>query len=238
MIDRPGLKLRVAMAKRLEIYGRLPDRVREAALQWGATSKGMDELRCKIELMSAPRMHVGLGVGTQLALAVATGLNAFHNVATPSAEELARSVGRGLRSAVGTYGFMAGGLIAEQGKLPAETVSSLLERVPLPREWRFVLVSPTSGVGLHGAQEQSAFDELPPVPAAVTRQLSEIMRDRILPTAKSARFAEFSAAIYDFGFLAGSCFEAVQGSAYNGAELERLVQRIRSLGVRGVGQSS
>ncbi|MBI2477874.1 MAG: hypothetical protein HYV60_04280 [Planctomycetia bacterium] len=60
----------------------------------------------------------------------------------------------------------------------------------------------------------------------------------MLPAAKSASFSEFSDAVYDFGFLAGSCFESIQGSAYNGPALARLVKQIRSLGIRGVGQSS
>jgi beta-RFAP synthase len=238
MIDRPGLTLRLQAAETFETAGPMQDRLRDAALQWLDSSNEVKELRCKVELTSAPRLHAGLGVGTQLALAVATGLNAFHRLATPAAEDLATSVGRGLRSAVGTYGFVAGGLIAERGKLHAETISPLLERVPLPSQWRFVLVSPPGSVGLSGTREQIAFEKLPPVPLAVTERLTSIMCDRILPAAKTANFSEFSNAVFDFGFLAGSCFESVQGSAYNGTTLEKLVKRIRAIGVRGVGQSS
>ena len=50
--------------------------------------------------------------------------------------ELAQSVGRGLRSAVGTYGFVHGGMIAERGKLPGEVISPLDARVVLPEDWR------------------------------------------------------------------------------------------------------
>lgn len=238
MIDRPGLKLRVQATETFETAGPMQDRVRDAALRWLESSNNSMDLRCRIELISAPRLHAGLGVGTQLALAVATGLNAFHSRANPAIKDLASSVGRGLRSAVGTYGFAAGGLIAERGKLPNETVSPLLERVPLPNQWRFVLVSPPGSVGLHGTTEQTAFDQLPPVSSAVTERLTGILCDRILPAAKSASFLDFSDAVYDFGFLAGSCFESVQGSAYNGPQLKNLVNRIRALGVRGVGQSS
>ncbi|MBC8351263.1 MAG: hypothetical protein H8E66_04720 [Planctomycetes bacterium] len=238
MLDRPGVKLRIQPANSFEIVGLMRDRIRDAALRWERCSKDVSELRCKIELVSAPRLHAGLGVGTQLALAVATGLNELHGRPTPPVAELANSVGRGLRSAVGTYGFVSGGLIAEQGKLQNDSVSPLLERVALPDPWRFVLVSPRSGVGLHGKAEQATFDELPPVPTQVTERLTEIMIKRILPAAKLADFLEFSEAVYDFGFLSGSCFESVQGGSYNGRELESLVNRIRDGGVRGVGQSS
>ena len=238
MIDRPRVSLRVSAADSLQINGALPDRIRDAALRWSKSSVGVRELRCQIELLAVPRLHAGLGVGTQLALAVATGLNAFHHRATPSVADLAASVGRGLRSAVGAYGFAAGGLIAERGKLPTESISPLLERVSLPSRWRFVLVTPKRGIGLHGTPEQTAFDQLRPVPAEVTERLTGMMSERILPAAKAASFPEFSDAVYEFGFLAGSCFKSVQGSAYNGAELENLVKHLRAIGVRGVGQSS
>ena len=238
MIDRPGLKLRIQAAETFETCGPMQDRLREAALQWQAASFNGKELRCKVELISAPRLHAGLGVGTQLALAVAAGLNAFHELATPAIADLAASVGRGVRSAVGTYGFVKGGLIAERGKLPTDVVSPLLERVALPSDWRFVLISQPGRVGLSGATEQTAFDRLPPVPSTVTERLTEILCDQILPAAKSANFMDFSKAVYEFGFLAGTCFESVQGSAYNGAALESLVKHVRAIGVRGVGQSS
>ncbi|MBI2477875.1 MAG: beta-RFAP synthase, partial [Planctomycetia bacterium] len=179
MIDRPGLKLRVEAAETFETAGPMQDRLRDAAFHWLDSSNEMKELRCKLELVTAPRLHAGLGVGTQLALAVATGLNAFHDLATPAIEDLAISVGRGPRSAVGTYGFFAGGLIAERGKLPTETFSPLLDRVALPSHWRFVLVSPTRSVGLHGTTEQTAFDQLPAVPTLVTERLTDILCARM-----------------------------------------------------------
>lgn len=238
MVDRPGIELRVRSSDSFSVIGTLDDRLRKAANRWAKATGQQGELACEIELLHSPRLHTGLGVGTQLALAVAKGLNALFERECESPEELARSVGRGLRSAVGTYGFVAGGLIAEQGKLPTEVVSPLVERVELPNEWRFVLITPPSDVGLHGEHEQSAFDSLPPVPAATTEQLTAIMNDRIVPTATANDFIGFSDAVYDFGFLAGSCFESLQGSAYNGPRLTELVRRLRESGLRGVGQSS
>ncbi|MCA9145559.1 MAG: beta-RFAP synthase [Planctomycetaceae bacterium] len=238
MIDRPGLRLRIDSAESLEVVGALSARIRETALRWLESSNRDEKLRCRIEVVSAPSLHAGLGVGTQLALAVAAGLNKYYDLEPPNVEALAKSVGRGRRSAVGTYGFEAGGLIAEQGKLSKESMSPLIERVAMPSEWRFVLATPSENAGLHGAAEQSAFDQLPPVSLETTNRLTRIMCDRMLPAAKSANFSEFSDAVYDFGFLAGSCFEPIQGGAYNGPALEHLVKQVRSLGVRGVGQSS
>jgi predicted sugar kinase len=101
--------------------------------------------RC-IEVLSAPPQHVGLGVGTQLALAVAAGLNASCGFAAMTPAELAACMGRGQRSAVGSYGFYHGGLIIEDGK-SAEAVTrrlwTLVERrvAPAARQGDFAAFS-------------------------------------------------------------------------------------------------
>ncbi len=238
MVNQPGIALQAKTSQSLRITGGFEDRIHDAAMRWAKSTNHEGELTCEFDVKQAPRLHAGLGVGTQLALAVATALNGLFDRECESPEHLARSVGRGLRSAVGTHGFAAGGLIAEQGKLPNESISSLIEHVALPPVWRFVLTTPMEQVGLHGEHEQSAFADLPPVPSTTTQELTAIMNDRIVPSAKAGDFAGFSDAVYDFGFIAGSCFESIQGSAYNGAALTKLVERLRAHGVRGVGQSS
>ena len=74
----------------------------------------------------------------------------LRDLPSQSPQELALSVGRGLRSAVGTYGFVFGGLIVEQGKLPDEPISPLDCRIDLPEAWRFVLVRPLGLTGIAG----------------------------------------------------------------------------------------
>ena len=44
--------------------------------------------------------------------------------------------------------------------------------------------------------------------------------------------------MYRFGRRAGLCYAAVQGGPYGSPRVEMLVERIRSFGVAGVGQSS
>ena len=151
---------------------------------------------------------------------------------------MAVSVGRGQRSAIGTYGFAAGGLIVERGKLPGEPISPLECRLPLPETWRFVLVQPPAAAGLSGLAEQTAFDQLPPVPEEVTHELQAEIYREMLPSVREPDFARFSASVYRYGRLAGLCFAAVQGGPYNGPQLSRIVDRIRALGVTGAGQSS
>ena len=97
---------------------------------------------CRIEIEAVSPEHAGLGSGTQLALSIAAGLSAFCGLPSQSPQALAISVGRAQRSAVGTYGFVFGGMIVEQGKLPGEPISPLDCRIDLPEAWRFVLVRP------------------------------------------------------------------------------------------------
>lgn len=238
MIEKPGLVVQVSHAEHFEIIHDREDRVRSIVDAW-VDSLGRSELpRFKIEVVSAPPLHTGLGVGTQLALAVASALETLCDFEDIAVEELASRVGRGLRSAVGTYGFRDGGLIAELGKLPTEDIAPLHDRVSIPRDWRFVLINPQHGGGLSGTPERKAFAKLPPVDPAITAELKHHLNGQLLPAARDADFDQFSEGLYNYGHLAGMCFEKIQGGPYNGERSTKLVESIRELGVMGVGQSS
>ena len=238
MAGLAGPRVRISVAKRFVATGLLKERASTFARRW-AEWQGLGEVpACHLDTPSAPPEHSGLGVGTQLALAIAAGLNIFFDRPAPSPGELALSVGRGLRSAVGAYGFAMGGLVVEQGKLPGEPISPLDFQIDLPEVWRFALVRPRGGSGLAGAAEQEAFAELPPVPAAITERLVDEVRERMAPAAAQGAFEDFSNSVYEFGRAAGECFAPRQGGPYNGPLLTEIVAAIRALGVRGVGQSS
>ncbi len=255
MIERPAVHLDIVRADRFEVAvgdadasiafetgpsvsESLASRVVEYARRWAKFHDLPNAPACRITIESAPPQHSGLGVGTQLGLSVAAGLNALYDLIQPTAVELAMSVGRGLRSAVGTYGFVEGGLIVERGKLPGEAIAPLDCRLDLPPDWRVVLIQPTTAMGLSGNDEQQAFDGLPPIPKEVTGRLMEEIRLHMLPAAARGDFDTFSESVYRYGRLAGMCFAAIQGGPYNGPRLQQLVDRIRELGIRGVGQSS
>jgi beta-RFAP synthase len=242
MVDGPAIRLAVTAADRLETACPLADRAREFACRWahyaGLPGDAAEALACRVEVQSAAPEHSGFGVGTQLALSVAAALTAWFDRPPLPPAELAQSVGRGRRSAIGTYGFATGGLIVERGRLPDEPISPLECRLPLPDAWRFVLIQPRANTGLSGVAEQTAFDQLPPVPEEVTAELLDELHLRMLPAVRNADFAQFSDSIYRYGRQAGMCFAAVQGGPYNGPRLARIVDLIRELGVAGVGQSS
>jgi beta-RFAP synthase len=237
MIERPGLYLEIAEAAELAAEGPLAARALAFARRWAEFHRRQPP-KCAIRIASAPPEHAGLGTGTQLGLSVAAGLSAWCGLPDQTPLELALSIGRGLRSAVGTHGFVLGGLIVEQGKLEGEPISPLDCRIPLPDAWRFVLVRPHGLAGLAGDDEASAIASLPAIPEATTQSLVDLTRDRLVPAAAMGDFDAFAHSLYRYGHDAGMCFAARQGGAYNGPQLAALVEHIQSLGYEGVGQSS
>src|SRR5437899_2708263 len=76
MIEQPQLRLSLEPAQELKATGAGMERVVAFARRW-ASFQGSDEPACRIDVQAVIPEHVGLGSGTQLALAVAAGLNAF-----------------------------------------------------------------------------------------------------------------------------------------------------------------
>jgi beta-RFAP synthase len=237
MIEQPGLLLRFFPAGRLEACGPSAQRVVEFADRFARFHRLAAEPDCRIEVVQLPRQHVGLGVGTALAMSVASGLAAWLGMPRLSAEQLASSVGRGRRSAVGAHGFVYGGLVVEAGKNAGDELSPLLSRVELPANWRFVLITP-QGEGLSGTSEEEAFGRLPPIVERTAAALREELMNRLLPAAQHADFDDFSESLYRFNRAAGECYAPYQSGPYASPRLAALVEEVRAAGVRGVGQSS
>lgn len=239
MVDSPlNLELQIEPGAGFEVgTGPLADRVRTFARRWAEFyAQSLDGVH--ISLLRNTPDHIGLGTGTQLGLAVAAGLCAFRGLPVPPIEELARSVGRGGRSAVGAYGFALGGLIADRGKLPGEFLSPLDCRLELPAAWRFLLVRPLQGAGLAGEREQSAMAAANRNLQPLTEQLVTEAREQLIPAAACGDFAAFAASLGRYCETAGKFYADVQGGPYNGPAVTALAERIRELGHPGLGQSS
>jgi beta-ribofuranosylaminobenzene 5'-phosphate synthase len=209
----------------------------QSAAAWSATGPLADRALAFARLMTtAPQAirveraapeHVGLGTGTQLALAVGKAI-----CPDVDATELATRLGRGQRSAVGTHGFQLGGFIVEGGK-ETETVSPLVERCAFPEDWRIVLIGPGTDQGLHGGPERRAFEELKRQEASA--ELDQLVMHILLPALVGRDLQTFGEALHDFNRRVGERFAPVQGGPYARPEW---VDFLRRQGVRGVGQSS
>ncbi|MBW8884694.1 MAG: beta-RFAP synthase [Planctomycetia bacterium] len=237
MVNPPQLTLTITDAPQLTAKGPDADRALAFARRW-AEFHHRATPTCHIEIHSAIPPHAGLGSGTQLALSISAGLSAYCDLPTQSPQELALSVGRGLRSAVGTYGCAFGGLIVEQGKLADELLSPLECRLDLPDDWRFVLIRPQGLSGLAGEDEANVFGALPKVSPSISDQLIALARERLVPAVVAADFGLFAETLYEYGRLSGDLFAARQGGPFNGPKLTSIIQQIRDVGYSGVGQSS
>lgn len=250
MVEGLGVTVRLVPADGFQGSGPLAERAvgfaRQCAAAWSLADAG-----CAIEVRTAPRSHVGLGSGTQLALAVAAGMRGLF-VAGPTEErerrftaaealEVARAVGRGRRSCVGIYGFGGGGLIAEAGRRegdPGPQFSPLVARVMLPEAWRCVVFIKNDCEGLHGEAEKQAFARLRPVPEEISGELSRIATSELVPAAARGDFARFSDAVHRYGRLAGRPFEPQSSLLPFHEAIGGLIDQLAALGVRGAAQSS
>jgi beta-RFAP synthase len=234
MIEEPAVVLRCQPASEWSATGPLAERALEFARRFAGSTSVVPQ---RLDVMQAPPEHCGLGVGTQLGLAVAKALAVVAGHPEWSGAELAGRVGRGVRSAVGAHGFDRGGLIVEAGKLADEAVSPLVVREELPGAWRVVVMLADIGRGLHGPAEQSAFDKLAMTPTA-TEALCRLVLLGLLPAVREADCQAFGEALYDFNARVGELFAQAQGGRYAHGLCAELVELIRGLGVAGVGQSS
>jgi beta-RFAP synthase len=240
VIDQPGVAVTARPSDGWRVEGPLASRAQAFALRFVTSLPEADRRPFQVLVERVPQEHAGLGVGTQLGLAVAKALAVETGYPELSVGELARRVGRGERSAVGVHGFDRGELIVEAGKLPGEEVAPVVARAELPTAWRVVLFSPGSRDRWHGGREQQAFAAAAcrDRPPAATETLCRIALLGMLPAATSGDLEGFGEAVYEFNRRAGEPFAAAQGGPYASAEVADLVAGLRGLGVRGVGQSS
>ncbi len=238
MVASPGLQLEASAADRFEASGPGADRVVEFAQRWAAYYELPTPPACHLCITRLAPQHVGLGTGTQLGLSVATLLGRLTGRDVPAPAELAASVARGRRSAVGTYGFYHGGLIYERGKRPEEAIGELASRVALPESWRVLQICPLDRAGLSGESERKAFGQLPAVPRDVTQRLRKWVEEDLLPAARQGDLDAFGEAVYQYGVQAGCCFAAEQGGVFVSSQLADWSAALRRRGILGVGQSS
>jgi beta-ribofuranosylaminobenzene 5'-phosphate synthase len=194
----------------------------------------------EIVIRTAPAPHVGLGSGTQLALALGHAMVDLQDHQRIGSADLARLVGRGRRSAIGVHGFFHGGFLVDAGQGQDSGPGRLLWQVAFPAAWRVLLILPRGQTGLFGNQELGAFASLPEreLDLQQTDAMCRLLLLGMLPSIQDADLAAFGEALHDYNHRAGEMYRVVQGGPYSHALTGAIVQFLRELGVAGVGQSS
>ena len=158
--------------------------------------------------------HSGLGSGTQLGLAVARILAELHGLSLDPVE-LARSTGRGKRSAIGTWAFGGGGFIVEGGRRPGgDRIAPLIARLPVPSHWRYVVAVPSAGRGLSGEDEARAFEQLPAPPEGDAERVAHLVLMQLLPSLIDDDLASFGEALSAIQRITGAWFATQQGGVF------------------------
>jgi beta-RFAP synthase len=235
-VTRPALRLSASRADTLSAEGEDAQRAREFARLFLAHHRlrGGADIRVHTALPS----HVGLGSGTQLALAVARALAELYGIES-DARGLARAVGRGKRSAIGTWTFEDGGLVVEGGRRAgSDECGPLIARVPIPSTWFGILAIPEGAPGISGAGEAEAFATLPAPPERDVERVAHIVLMSLLPALADADLPGFGRALTDVQEITGQWFASVQGGTFAPGASADLVHRLREWGASGVGQSS
>ncbi|MCA9079701.1 MAG: hypothetical protein KDA58_04040 [Planctomycetaceae bacterium] len=247
MIDSPGWDLELSHPVSLtakptgHVVGEERDRVAEVLNRFRTSAlSSCTSLNAQIRILRSLKSHQGLGSGTQLALALGTGLCllAGHHV---DPRELAHWFGRGRRSMIGLTGFATGGFLVDGGQERPGTLGTLACRVEIPSDWRFVLIAPGdtgAEVGLCGEPEQRAFQHLAPMAIEVTQQLCQLVVMQLLPALHAKRCDLFAAALEQYGRLVGEFFRPVQGGIFAAPPMRALVERLSEAGVVGMAQTS
>jgi beta-RFAP synthase len=234
-VPEPALELTVERAPAMAASGPDADRALVFARRY-ASSTGL-EGGAHIQLVRVMPAHSGLGSGTQLALSVATALAHLYGHPT-ELMTLAAAVGRGERSAVGTWLFGRGGLVLEGGRRGDRGIAPLLARHPLPEAWRAVVAIPAAAPGLSGDDEARAFQGLPKPPEREVERVAHVVLMQLLPALIEADLAEFGRALTEVQRITGGWFAPYQGGAFAQGQTVQLIAELREAGAAGVGQSS
>ncbi|RKD97676.1 beta-ribofuranosylaminobenzene 5'-phosphate synthase family protein [Halopiger aswanensis] len=193
--------------------------------------------------------HVGLGSGTQLALAVLAATARAHGL-EPGARDHAPAMGRGGRSAVGVATFEGGGFVVDAGhptnrfttEPPAEgdwTVPPVVARHDLPEDWRFLVVVPDAEPGRCGeSEDESMRAVVERADPAVADEIAGVVTRKLLPAAAEGRLEAFGEAIAEIGRKNGAWYADAQGGVFRPPAGE-LVEALEDCPVlSGIGQSS
>jgi beta-ribofuranosylaminobenzene 5'-phosphate synthase len=237
-VPSPSLLLEARPASSLTAEGPDADRALEFARRFAA-HYGLGDGAHLVIHRSIPA-HSGLGSGTQLALAVARALAELHGLPS-EVRALARAVGRGRRSAIGTWTFALGGFVLEGGRKGEGedgAVAPLLARLPLPAAWGCVVVVPRGKPGLTGEEEAAAFARLPPPAARDVERVAHLVLMQLLPAIAEADLPAFGAALAEVQRVTGGWFAGAQGGVFAPGHTGEMIERLRAWGAAGVGQSS
>jgi beta-RFAP synthase len=235
-IDHPVTRLTIVRAAAPFIEG--PEALRAAAYLDLLTRRLGLPRAYGVTIHEAIPDHVGLGSGTQLALALAAALRRLEGLAPDLAAD-ALLLKRSQRSGVGAGLFERGGVIVDGGRAEKTVTPPVIARLDFPPAWRVLLVRDSRLKGLHGAQEAESFAALGPFGADAAAEICRLVLIKALPALAEADIEAFGGAIERIQEIVGAYFAPAQGGApHTSKAVAAALAELKRLGARGAGQSS
>lgn len=228
-------RLTVSKSDTRRISGPSAARAEKCLVQLCDALKVSDQLEIIIE--AAIPEHVGLGSGTQMALAIGSALNVVYDL-NLGVRDIAALMERGLRSGIGIGVFEHGGLVVDGGRGAYTLVPPVLVSLPVPEEWRFILVFDQREKGLHGEDEIRAFSELPAFPQREAERLCYLLLMQALPAFAEGDIDAFGEVISRLQLAVGEHFAPVQGGIYASQDVAEAMAWLAEKGAVAVGQTS
>lgn len=248
MINGPATIVAAESSDRLEVLGSSSEVALRTIEHWYSIYQTMLEadfgvsdisaLPLRISVLETPPRHSGFGSGTQLALSVVAAAMRCLGLPELSVKELAVTTGRGKRSAIGSHGFQRGGFLVDQGIGEGEHLAPLDLRIDFPTNWPIVTILPSNALGVSGADEKKAFQNLPPSTPQHRQQMVDLLKTSIVPAVMNEDYDAFAESIFEYGNRSGQMFKSIQGGAYNGQAIQDVVNVVRDFGIAATGQSS
>ncbi|MEM2086023.1 MAG: beta-ribofuranosylaminobenzene 5'-phosphate synthase [Archaeoglobaceae archaeon] len=181
----------------------------------------------EIVVRSDYRSHVGLGSGTQIALAIGKAFSELYGLGL-SIREIAEIVGRGGTSGIGVAVFEFGGFVVDgghstkekKGFLPSSASKAkpakIISRLEFP-DWDVIVLIPKLS-GAYGAGEVNLFQKSCPVPLEDVRELCHLILMKMLPAVAEKDLESFNFAL-----------QRIQHLGFKKAEVDRYGDLIRGL---------
>jgi beta-ribofuranosylaminobenzene 5'-phosphate synthase len=238
-LEEPCIVINAKKSEGIEVHGdpELNGRMRKACEVVGE-GRGI-----AIDIKRSYWNHIGLGSGTQAALAAGMAVSQLYGLNLAPREIAARS-GRGGTSGIGIASFERGGFILDGGhRMVAKNAflpSSFSQGVPpapvlLQRDfpgWDIVLAIPPTK-GAYDLYERDVFAKLCPIPLHEVERLSHIILMQMLPALVESDLDSF-----------GKAVNAIQGVGFKSREVDLqpgargLIDAMLSAGAAGAGLSS
>lgn len=243
-IERPNVVLEAEHSESFWVSGEKSDEVKSLVKRF-MEAYGTDD-KVRIHVKHTIPEHVGLGSGTQLALAVSTALAKLQNIKA-SVSELSSIMGKGSISSIGTAIFERGGFVVESGHKirsnkpwisASKTPPPVIFRQPFPKEWYFAVAIPNVKRGFTDEEEVQALESLPPMPSENVGSICHLIVMGLLPALMERDIKIFGSSFTQIQNIVGDYFATVQGGRFSSSVARECIEHMSKLGAYGVGQSS